>query len=106
MTNQQINIEIAKLMGKEYHKPTTLEIKSGSYHQYEPTYTTSLDACHGFEKDLVGDELYNYTVNLYPILDIEDQKDTIYADFKLLTATPLQRCTAFLQMKGKWTNDP
>ena len=60
---------------------------------HPPFYTQSLDACVGFEDFATGEEWDAYLDTLTRVCD---------GDNDPIVATPLQRCEAFLRMKGQW----
>lgn len=73
-----------------------------------PNYPESLDACAEFERDLRPTELWEYTQALRKELtdywSSQARKTDEFRDsdwsFAFATATPLQRCQAFLKVKG------
>lgn len=127
MTNQEINERIAEITGFHdkvglkkrgyWYRPnargyTSREDEAGRYtneeakkHEYligeepvtihnftTPNYSESLDACLAFEKEYTFGEqekVFDGMVNRLGVID---------ATF----ATPLQRCEAFLRLKGQW----
>lgn len=99
MSDDEILIEVAKLDGKEYHKPTEEEVKRGSYYQYEPDYLNSRDAIMPvIEKQP--------TLTQHYILDI--LAEMVYMRHKntclgVLFATPRQLCLALLKATGRFS---
>ena len=94
MTNQEINERVAKLCGWTIKTNTGLFFDSSDKpHVDLPNYAESLDACSSFEDFSTGEEWDIYLDNLNEICDGENDP---------VVATPLQRCEAFLRMKGQW----
>lgn len=108
MEKEAINKAIAALVGPEYHKPTEAEVKSGSYYQYEPDFTSDLNACHEMEATLTYtngcSEQYGCILSQVCLqgAQLSDQ----LARFKILHATARQRCEAFLRTLNLWTETP
>ena len=97
---------LAELSGKNFHKPTPEEIKSGSYYQYEPpNYLTDLNAIHELALKLRNKQ---YTVELRKIVMrdrkdfMEDEDSGITMDLYFYEATAPQRCEAILRATGRW----
>lgn len=73
-----------------------------------PNYAESLDACRAFERTLDVTESTEYAVQLRRIVtrnaESEDKHpDTMrIPDGRYYCATPLERCEAFLRIKGQW----
>ena len=109
MTNQEINIAIAKACGWSYRNA---DDGSGEYwHNPQgkikpddliPSYTIDLNAMHGAEKTLTDDKEGVYEAHIYLVCDVEP--DTIFASDmrKVICATALQRAEAFLRTLNKW----
>lgn len=101
MTNQEINERIAKLCG---WKPTTdggiCWDSNGNAIITYPNYAESLDACREFEYVLNGYNARSYINRLCELC--APAPNGIYGYFSVVTATPLQRCEAFLRLKGQW----
>lgn len=118
MTNQEINERVARLcgwvasvetiehnIGYQWTENRTWWSFSGrGRHLRPPNYAESLDACRSFE-DLIENssdqEIRDYIINL------EDASNARgsgwdWRSFRLARATPLQRCEAFLRLKGQW----
>lgn len=96
MTNQEINERVAKLC--EWYREidaggNVTWCKHGKYMAMPPNYAESLDECSLFEDFSTGDEWDIYLDNLNEICDGENDP---------VVATPLQRCEAFLRLKGQW----
>ena len=126
MTNKEINERIAALTGFHntvglmkrglWYRPeacgyTNCECEAGRFtleeakkHEYlldepvtihrfkTPNYAESLDACRSFETE-------------YTLGEQEEVFDMLYDEFGIrgaCFATPLQRCEAFLRLKGQW----
>jgi hypothetical protein len=104
MTAETMNRKLAEWMGHRYHKPTEAEVKSGSYYQYEPDYTKSLDAVAEAEARLVGNVklIHRYQVECFKILSVDGSAPTIFCYLKM---TALQRCTALCHALGLWKED-
>lgn len=107
MTELEINMAIAKALGKQYHKPTDNELLQGSYYQHEPSYTGDLNACHEMEKTLDTENQVFFIAELFSILGIDSPSFTSEARpndfyFKCCHATAQQRCEAFLRVNGLW----
>lgn len=120
MTPQQINERIALLCGWT-SKEETIERVSAGYdwtekyttwshpgkgrHLKPPSYAESLDACREFESPLYnGDldsEMSQYMIHLGDVVKA-DESGWSWKYFRLATATPHERCEAFLRMKGQW----
>lgn len=67
-------------------------------------YTRSLDACAEFEKTITSESDKNHYVNLLnQIYDEFGELSNVCSDFMLATATAVQRCEAYLRMKGLWS---
>lgn len=70
-----------------------------------PNYPYDLNACAEFERLLDGRDVGQYLAELWFLILRDNQKDKQYEEareFAKVTATPLQRCEAFLRVKGKW----
>lgn len=72
-----------------------------------PNYPESLDACREFELSLNQHRAEAYAVYLTEVENLVNQFTphacpTWSALFRLSTATPLQRCQAYLMTIGKW----
>lgn len=94
MTHEEINRRIAKLCGWTTTANNDL-VKDGQYYRkISLPYTESLDACREFE---VFDTQSEFLLYIDHLIDVCD-----YILFVQFTATPLQRCVAFLRMKGHW----
>lgn len=69
-----------------------------------PNYSESLDACREFESKLTGDDRSMYMDFIY--LHIVRTNNEAVMGFEnqwaMFNAPPLQRCEAFLRMKGQW----
>ena len=61
-----------------------------------PPFAASLDACSQFEKTLKDDEIKHYLNSVHN----EVMKGVEYNEWKFFTASPLQRCKAYLIVKG------
>jgi len=100
MKAEDQNKAICKAIGKEYKKPTEAEISGGSYYQYEPDFTRSLDLMHEAELELSLNQHDGYRDWLMRIAQTT-------APWGVITATAAQRAEAFLKTIDKWTDtDP
>lgn len=94
MTPEAQRIIIAEALGRRYHKPTEAEVKSGSYYQYEPDFTSDLNAMRGAVLALRKQDFKAY---------MRYQQELIKQDGLLYTdAAAAQRSEAFLKAIGKW----
>lgn len=105
MTNKEINKKVAALCG---WRPTTVGDlcwdSNGNAIIIYPNYAGSLDMCREFEgliKKSTEYDMRDYIINL------EDASKARgsgwdWRSFQLTTATPLERCEAFLRLKGQW----
>lgn len=72
-----------------------------------PNYPASLDVCAEFEKTLSPSEYSNYATKLYWMIVPKDERyPDHFITFSivaiLMAVTPIQRCEAYLRVKGKW----
>lgn len=67
-----------------------------------PNYLASLDACAEFEKTLQGEVFEQYYVALFNVLNWDNKFWGKQRDLEMIRATALQRCEAYLRVKGKW----
>ena len=105
MTNQEINERVAKLCGWTIKTNTGLFFDSSDKpHISLPNYAESLDACKEFEGAIGKQALEYYAENLAVAVWGSAIGNTMsyLGAAQLITATPLQRCEAFLRLKGKW----
>lgn len=108
MTNQEINERVAKLCGWEHIKSDSnpnlmywAKFNGMAYSGSVANYAESLDACREFMETLSKEERYEYG---NWIMNIK-RFDTLYGGNRitaLITVTALERCEAFLRMKGQW----
>lgn len=104
MSPEEINISISSACGREYHKPTEKEKKSGSYYQYEPDYFRCLNLCHLMEKTLSDINSYSYWNIHLPY--VCEAKDGEWISLQGVgSASSSQRCEAFLRTIGKWKDE-
>ena len=93
MTNEQINERISKLCG---WIPTTnggiCWDSNGNAIITYPNYAESLDACRLFEREYTFGEEEEVFDGMLERLGVIDA----------IFSTPLQRCEAFLRLKGQW----
>lgn len=106
MTNQEINERIAKVLGwkrREHCKGYYRDDYEG-YLLELPNYAGSLDACREFEGTIGRLALEYYAENLAVAVWGSAVGNTLsyLGASQLITATALQRCEAFLRMKGQW----
>ena len=67
-------------------------------------FTDSLDACRLFEEKINPNDEIGYMEELSQYVEYFDP--LTHTDlFKIATATPLQRCEAYLRMKGIWREE-
>lgn len=92
MTTTEKQIELAKMDGKVYHKPTPEEIASGSYYQYEPDYTSYNAIIPLIQKQ--------DAVTILLISRLVEAEMGTARHFSDLQATPEQLCDALLKAKG------
>lgn len=111
MTEEKINRIICEWMGDKYHKPTPIEIASGSYYQYEPDFFNNLNTIREAEVKIWNEKglKIEYIINLFYITINEQRPEKIkplsifsYAGFKIITATSQQRSVALVKTIGKW----
>jgi hypothetical protein len=111
MTNEKINIAIAKACGWNND-----DIERGytlcQFSEIVPDYCNDLNAMHEAEKMLTKEQLYNYGNKLDRITlpktsmemcYIEGPEAGMYPD--LFCATAAQRAEAFLKTIKKWNSD-
>lgn len=67
-----------------------------------PNYDSDLNACHEMEKMLKDTERVKYGGVLHEMYNKSDTGLTCHPCYFALTATPLQRCEAFLRVRNKW----
>jgi len=67
MTPEEQRIALAEWNGTPYHKPTEVELASGSYYQYEPDYTRDLDSVHALESKLCAEHEKELTEGRIPV---------------------------------------
>lgn len=112
MTNQEIRIAIASECGYRdcglYNNPIdeNKDWLSGIHPRLNllqslPNYTESLDVCAEFEKDVL-DEYWKELANIVGKDNDGSAIDKFSIYIQCMKATPLQRCKAFLRVKGKW----
>lgn len=118
MTNQEINERVAKLCGwvasvetiehnigyQWTEKRTCWSFPGRGRHLRPPNYAESLDACREFESKLTGDDRSLYMDYIYLII-IQSNNNAVIGfenQWAMWNATPLQRCEAFLRLKGQW----
>lgn len=126
MTNQEINERVAKLCGwraveckeaglwhLEHPDGRVIGFGCGLSEDHAkkcvtPDYAESLDACRSFERTLDTIESTEYAVHLRRIVtrnttDADKHPDTGYVpDGRYYCAAPIERCEAFLRLKGQW----
>lgn len=68
-----------------------------------PNYLNDLNACAKFEKSLANDEIWPYERELANIVSLSGGLSLLnYINDQIWHASALQRCEAFLRLKGKW----
>lgn len=118
MTNQEINERVAKLCGLdpvechetglwhlEYADGRKLGFRTGLSKDHamrvlSPHYAESLDACREFECSLSEDDRHNYG----RLIGNLERFDHLWGGNRitaLITVTALERCEAFLRLKGQ-----
>lgn len=102
MTKEAINKAIAESLGRNYHKPTAAEVASGSYFQYEPDFTSDLNAMHSAEKVLTKEQGETYAGLLCDAVDKDDSDKGKHAGFAVAHATAGQRAECFLRAIKRW----
>lgn len=107
MKNAEINRAIAESLGwKQYdagpwYGKWYLPLDDGQTLDYEANFTDSLDACRLFEEKINPNDEIGYMEELSQYVEYFDP--LTHTDlFKIATATPLQRCEAYLRMKRLW----
>jgi hypothetical protein len=98
--------EAGRFTRKEAKKHEYLHDEPVTIHEFASRdYAGSLDACREFESKLNGDHRSLYMDMLYLFVN-DPGGDFSDSDFDnqwaMFNATPLQRCEAFLRMKGQW----
>lgn len=107
MTNEEIRIAIAESLGfKTFDRGilfwTGRKCENG-FVEIIGNYPESLDACAEFERTLTDPvDRANYIAALIRIVLSGDEKLVYTVAFDIVTATPLQRCQAYLNVKGLW----
>ena len=102
MKPEEQNMAIAEWLGVKYHKPTALEINSGSYYQYEPNYCRDLNAIHEAFARLENVQQARFGEELAYILGIEHWTSCKLIIRAVMKATAAQRAEALLRTIGKW----
>lgn len=103
MEKEAINKAIAESLGRKYHKPTEAEIASGSYHQYEPDFTSDLNAMHEAENNLAVNKAPEYSRQLALACERDySASNRLGMGYNLWHATAAQRAEAFLKTLGLW----
>lgn len=102
LTDDELTLKVAETCGWTGIKTGGLSIWTGSRPGFKPLhgirdcvpkYATSLDACATFEATITTGEQWEA---YYSALDEESERE----DNDPRSATPRQRCIAFLRMKG------
>jgi hypothetical protein len=114
MTKDQIRIAIATELGLQSKYQITAPTGDKVWGPKTPNYPESLDACREFELTLElghdGSDVAEYqealwcAANPYIPFSATSLHDVAYLR-NLICATALQRCEAFLRLKGKWVED-
>lgn len=112
MTNQEINERIARLCGWERklvfgkHAVVVKWVDPSGVNTgfNPPNYAESLDACRAFEELIKNSTEYDMRDYIINLEDASKARGSgwDWRSFQLTTATPLQRCEAFLRLKGQW----
>lgn len=97
-----INIECAKLDGREYHKPTDEEVASGSYYQWEPEFCCSYDLTIPAIQKLSGNDRIKWGYKLYEIMKRDGINTELnsYTFNTAIVASPAQMAEALLAVHG------
>lgn len=109
MTDEQINIKIAKLCGWTEIEPCTcckwqsrgFRPEGSQHKKHLPNYTADLNACHEFEKAMTDEDHACFRKQLGEVVG-----DVPYFCRKFTSATARQRCEAFLRVHGQWEEQP
>ena len=104
-----IRIAVAEAMGYKlvnYSAPHSLYAdKHGSllFEEELPRYDSSRDTCAEFEREVENDATVAYTY-AQRLIEVTSAKTGLLMSWKLIRATALQRCEAFLRTvaPGKW----
>jgi hypothetical protein len=114
MTNEAIRIAIAESLGWVYEPKDYRESTQGNYPDWNhrsdlrsepPNYHESLDACREFE-DIFNsnyEQSVLYAMHLKNVV-YRTKHSGVNIDFAVATATPLQRCEAYLRTLNKRTD--
>ncbi len=111
MTNKEINERVAKLCGWKnvpvdrifFHGSSEMweSPGKGEFHETFPNYTESLDACREFMSKIDEKERDEFCMavcqleRIHPFFEYEFW-------WAIINITPLERCEAFLRLKGQW----
>ena len=107
MTNEQINIAIAKACGWDSD-----DIERGytlcQFSESVPDYCNDLNAMHEAEKVLTYEQAEQFEDELCDICDMENRHKEYPLPFRFAVAhaTAAQRTEAFLKTIGKWEGGP
>lgn len=104
MTNEQQNIAIAEWCGREYHKPTEQEKKSGSYYQYEPDYLNDLNAMQSAIEKLDEKQRFRFVEILEEVQKPLNTEPWHWV-WNLATAKCEPLAEALLKTIGKWQEE-
>lgn len=104
MTDEQIRVKIAKLVGYQDLQSSGYDTLIGlcpvrDVSRQVPDYPHSLDACLEFESKLTREERWNYTDEVHAIWA---RSNYAMADGGAIFSPAIVRCEAFLRMKGEW----
>lgn len=110
MSPQEINKAIAESLGWTHIRLGQVLTWVDTNGRYIPIlqFTSSLDACRLFEDTFDTIEvIHRYSDDLMSTIacDIAWKYGKVEARYKTATATPAQRCEAYLRMKGFWKED-
>lgn len=105
MGNDKINETIFRSLGWSTVEDSPYKScnwnKGAAYTAKPPNYANSLDACAEFERTIKTERDRNsYVSKLKSIYNTFAELGDIDTYFLLATATPLQRCVAYLRVKG------
>lgn len=108
LTNEEIRIRIAEILGLErvFYTPTAAAVRRKNWPRSStvpviPNYPESRDACAEFEKTLTDEGWDEYSDHLSDAAGVDSWSILAGKDRgAIISATPLQRCIAYLKTKG------
>ncbi len=110
MNNNEIRIAIAQSLGWKHVEPygneawgCNAEGKDWKFLHQLPNYPESLDGCREFEEPLNANyEMQTLYVRRLTEVVYRKKHSGCSIEFAMATANALQRCEAYLKMKGLW----